>query len=226
MRYMVLLFMAALYGLPAISQEKKASADSTFDNWYYVSREKLYQRLKGVKYDIIFFGNSITENGPWQELVGRKYKVGNRGIGGDNTFGMKARIADVALSKPKKIFLMMGINDIGRGLPASWILANYESIIQIIQKVSPKTRIYVQSVLPLNETVLKYDYLLNSEKAIRDLNTAIRNIAGKYGLVYVDVKEVLADEYMLKKEFTQDGIHVNTEAYIRWVQYLRDKKYL
>lgn len=51
-------------------------------------------------------------------------------------------------------------------------------------------------------------------------------LARRYGVIYIDVKSVLADDYVLKKEFTMDGIHVNTEAYIKWVNYLKANKYL
>lgn len=224
MKKIVMAVLGVLVSLSAFAQDK--SQDSTYNNWYYESREKLYQELNAVKYDVVFFGNSITERGPWQELVGRKYRVGNRGIGGDNTFGMKARIKGAIASKPKKIFLMMGINDVGRGLPTSWSLKNYEEIILIIQKESPKTKIYVQSTLPLNEDVLKYDYLLNKQQRVRDLNKGILELANKYGLVYVDVKSVLANDYVLMKEFTMDGIHINTDAYIKWVDYLKANKFL
>ena len=224
MKKIVMAVLGVLGSLSAFAQDQ--SQDSTYNNWYYESREKLYQELKAVKYDVVFFGNSITERGAWQELVGRKYRVGNRGIGGDNTFGMKARIKGAIASKPKKIFLMMGINDVGRGLPTTWSLKNYEEIIRIIQKESPKTKIYVQSTLPLNEAVLKYDYLLNKEQRVRDLNRGILELANKYSLVYVDVKSVLANDYVLMKEFTMDGIHINTDAYIKWVDYLKANKYL
>lgn len=226
MRKFVVIVFSLLYAVNLLAQTNNTSQDSTYNNWYYVSRENLYQELKHLKYDVVFFGNSITERGPWQELIGRKYKIGNRGIGGDNTFGMKARIADVMKSRPKKIFLMMGINDIGRGLPTEWSLKNYEEIIRIIRNASPKTKIYVQSTLPLNESVLKYDYLLGKEHLIRNLNKGIEDLAEKYNLVYVNVKEALADDYVLKEEYTMDGIHVNTDAYIRWVEYLKAHKYL
>lgn len=213
--------------LTAVAQEKKdLSRDSSYTNWYYASREKLYTALEGTSYDVVFFGNSITEGGPWQELIGRKYTIGNRGIGGDNTFGMKARIAHIVKDKPKRIFLMMGINDVGRGLPTEWTLANWEAIIKIIQRESPKTKIYAQSTLPLNESVLKYDYLLNREAGIRRLNEGIERLAKTYKLTFVNVKEVLADDYILKAEYTGDGIHLNTDGYLRWVKYLKDKNYL
>lgn len=211
----------------AVSQERMSlSRDSSYNNSYYIEKDKLYKELISTKYDVLFFGNSITERGPWQELIGDKYKVGNRGIGGDNTFGMKARIKDAIASKPKKIFLMMGINDIARGLPMTWSLANYEDIIKTILKNSPKTQIYIQSTLPLNEKELRYDYLQGKEQLIRDLNRKIMELASTYKLPYVDVKAVLADDYTLKKEYTTDGIHINTDAYIKWVGYLKENKYL
>lgn len=210
-----------------LSLGKEANAQNTeYKNWYYDSREKLYQTIKGNSYDVIFFGNSITERGPWDELLGAKLKIGNRGIGGDNTYGMKARIADVVSQKPKKIFLMMGINDVGRGLPTESILNNYEEIIEIIREKSPRTKIYIQSVLPMNENKLGYDYLKGKEQQVRALGEGARLIAEKYKLTYVDVKSVLANDYVLKEEYTSDGIHLNTDAYIRWVQFLMDKRYL
>lgn len=217
----IMFVFASINGLYA----QNKAVDSAYNNWYYDSREKLYQHIKGQAVDVIFFGNSITERGPWHELFAQ-YKVANRGIGGDNTFGMKARIGDVMLSKPKKIFLMMGINDIGRGLPTEITLKNWEEIIRIIQKTSPKTKIYVQSTLPLNEKLLKYDYLKGKEQMIRDLNEGLVKLCKRYKLTYVDVKEVLADSYTLKEQYTGDGIHVNTDAYLVWAKYLVDKKFL
>lgn len=206
---------------------KQANAQNTnYKNWYYDSREKLYQAIKHNSYDVIFFGNSITERGPWDELLGAKLKTGNRGIGGDNTYGMKARIADVVSKKPKKIFLMMGINDVGRGLPTAAILKNYEEIIETIRTESPKTKIYIQSVLPMNESRLAYDYLKGKESMVRALGEGAKAIADKYKLTYVDVKSVLANDYVLKEKYTADGIHLNTEAYIEWVKFLKDKRYL
>ena len=226
MKYLILIIGVILNFQDVFSQAAKdMSRDSSYNNWYYDSREKLYQGLKGQKVDIVFFGNSITERGNWHELF-PTYKIANRGIGGDNTFGMKARIADVMLSKPKKIFLMMGINDIGRGHSTAWTLKNYEEIIQIIKKKSPKTKIYLQSTLPLNEPKIQYDYQRGREQNIRALNEGIVQLAKKYKLQYVNVKEVLADDYLLKSEYTEDGIHVNTAAYIKWANYLKEKKYL
>lgn len=210
----------------AYGQEQPKKFNTSYNNWYYVSRDKLYQALKYKPVDVIFFGDSITERGQWAELIGNKYTIGNRGIGGDNTYGMRARIAYTVQAKPKKIFLMMGINDIGRGIPTDSTLRNYEEIIQIIQKESPKTKIYVQSTLPLNEAKLTVKNQFGKEQYVRNLNAGIVELAKKYNLTFVNLKDVLGQDYILKPEFTNDGIHVNTEAYIEWVKYLKEKKYL
>lgn len=216
---LLVIGMAPLYA-------QETAVDTSYNHWYYVSREKLYQKLKETAYDVVFFGNSITEQGPWQELIGRGYKVGNRGIGGDHSYGMKARVADVVRSKPKKIFLMMGINDIARGFSVAEILKNYDAIISTVKKQSPGTKIYVQSTLPFNEELYRADNLRGKKGVIADLNKGIKALAKKHRIPYVDVKKVLADGHVLKKKYTTDGLHLTTEGYIRWVDYLKDKKYL
>lgn len=218
----ILLSSSSLFG----QESKGVAIDSSYKNWYYDARANLYSKLEKKKVDIVFFGNSITEHGPWHELVGFKYRIGNRGIGGDNTFGMKARILNAISSKPKKIFLMMGINDVGRGLPTAVTAKNYEDIILIIKKYSPNTKIYIQSTLPMNESLLKYDYLKGKEALVRAQNETLEKLSAKYKLTYVNVKEVLADDYNLKSTFTTDGIHLNADGYIVWANYLKKKKYI
>lgn len=199
--------------------------DSSYHNWYYDVRVELYDKIHD-KVDIAFIGNSITEKGEWHEMLPDK-KIANRGIGGDNTFGILARLDGVIRQKPSKIFLMAGINDLGRGLSPQVIASNYQRIIQKLQTALPKTKIYVQSVLPLNDAVLKYDYLKNKNSKVTELNGLIRELAAKNHLVYIDLHPVMSNSNgELRKEFTMDGIHLNTEAYIAWVDFLKSKKIL
>ena len=187
---------------------------------------ELFASLPAERNAIVFLGNSITERGQWHELLPGAV-IMNRGIGGDNTFGVLARLDDILKYQPKKIFLLIGINDIGRGLPVEVITSNYKRIVERIVSSSPRTKLYVQSVLPMNDTVLKYDYLKNKKDTILTLNQNIRNIAVAKNLQYINLHEVFADEKgNLKTAYTMDGIHINPAAYAAWVKYLKDKKYL
>lgn len=220
--------LAILAGInTAAAQQAAKKIDSSYNNTYYQGRMEIFRTLPVQKGAIVFLGNSITERAQWGELLPGKAIV-NRGIGGDNSFGVLARLDTILLSKPSKLFLDIGINDIGRGLPVAVIAANYERILNRTRQLSPKTKIYAQSILPMNEAVLKAEYLKNKKAIIVELNTAIKAIAAKYGATYVDLhNDVFADvNDDLQADLTVDGIHLAPKAYVLWVDYLRAKKYL
>lgn len=216
-----LLFLAA-----TINAQEVKKIDSSYANTYYQGRMELFNTLPAPKNAIVFLGNSITERGAWSELL-PGHHIMNRGIGGDNTFGVLARLQGVVKAKPKKLFLLIGINDLSRSLPREVILHNYERIIAYIAANSPKTKIFVQSVLPLNEPLTTAAYLKNKKDSILQLNVGIQAIAEKHNLPYINLHEIFADANGdLKKEYTADGIHLRPAAYVLWVDYLKKKKYL
>ena len=200
--------------------------DSSYQNSYYNGRMELFESLGGQKGAIVFLGNSLTERGQWGELLPGKL-VMNRGIGGDNTFGLLARLIDVLKYKPKKIFLLIGINDIARGFPVLVTVNNYRRLIGQVKAVSPATQLYIQSVLPLNEGLLKADYLKGKKDSITELNKAIKALAGDFKVTYVDLHPIVSnDKGELKEELTLDGIHLRPAAYVLWINELKRKKYL
>ena len=200
--------------------------DSSYANWYYQARFELYNKLTDKKVDIVFLGNSITERGDWHELIPGK-RIANRGIGGDNSFGVLARLDGIVAQQPSKIFMMVGINDLGRGLPVEVIVNNYRRIIDRLKAGLPKATLFVQSVLPLNEEIIKYPYLKGKNVKVKELNEELKKLALQYGLTFINLHEALADaKGELKKEFTMDGIHLKTDAYLAWVEYLKKNNYL
>ncbi|MDF2189639.1 GDSL-type esterase/lipase family protein [Paraflavitalea sp. CAU 1676] len=210
----------------SLAQEPPKKIDSSYNNTYYQGRMELFNTLPLQQKGIVFLGNSITERGNWSELLPGQ-KIMNRGIGGDNTFGVLARLDMVVKANPKKVFLLIGINDLSRALPREVILHNYERIINYIRTNAPKTTLYVQSVLPLYEPLTTAAYLKNKKDSILQLNVGIKALADKYKLTYINLHEVLADgNGDLKKEYTADGIHLRPAAYVLWVDFLRKKKYL
>lgn len=218
-----LLLAACLLPLLGSAQQK---IDSSYNNWYYEGRMDLYNQLNNQPADILFLGNSITERGEWAELLpGRK--IANRGIGGDNTFGVLARLDAVIKQRPRKIFLLIGINDIGRGLPTEVILNNYHRIVTKLTQGLPETKLIIQSVLPMNEGKLPYDYLKGKAEKVKALNEGIVNIAKEFNLPYLNLHELFADEKgELKATYTKDGIHLEPAAYVDWVNWLKQKKQL
>src|SRR5688572_15846507 len=66
---------------------------------YHQERLALFKTEPVTKGKIIFLGNSITEFGNWKKLLNDSSII-NRGIAGDNTFGVLARLEDVITRQP------------------------------------------------------------------------------------------------------------------------------
>ena len=136
----ILLLLVSMAGN---AQERKYST-------FYYQRATLFEELPVTSKDIIFLGNSITNGAEWSELFSNKH-VKNRGISGDICMGVYDRLDAVLKGKPAKIFLLIGINDVSRGTSADTIVGYIGMIAAKIKKDSPKTRLYLQSVLPVSD---------------------------------------------------------------------------
>lgn len=220
--------LVAIFMLAVDAYAQNLKIDSTYANWYYLQRLAYFNDMPPVKNAIIFLGNSITERGEWQELLaGSKYPIINRGIGGDNSFGILARINEVLREKPKAIFLMDGINDQFRRLPQEVSVYNYRRMIRKIKAVSPKTKIYIESALPINEALTTEPYTKGRNVLVPELNVKIKAMAAEEGVTYIDICPLFEDKNgVLKPEFSVDGVHLKPAAYIDWVAFLKSKRYL
>uniref|UniRef100_UPI003216354B GDSL-type esterase/lipase family protein n=1 Tax=uncultured Draconibacterium sp. TaxID=1573823 RepID=UPI003216354B len=210
-----LLLAATLLSEPTKAQNK-LPYDTTYTFAHYKVRRAFYEGLPNRKNEIVFLGNSITEKGDWNELFQNK-RIINRGIGGDVCFGLLNRLNEVVSSKPKSIFLMIGINDIGRGVPEDVIAGKIQEIITTIKQKSPKTRVFLQSVLPINEKIIWYDYMKNKSDQIAKLNEKLKMVAKKEGIPYLDLYSKFADKNgQLLPHLTADGIHLSAAGYLEW----------
>ncbi|WP_312333817.1 GDSL-type esterase/lipase family protein [Sphingobacterium sp.] len=223
-------FLIGIY-LSVFSQSLSAQEtkiDSSYANWYYQQRMAYFEQSPTIKGAIVFLGNSITERAEWQELLAdSRYPVLNRGIGGDNSFGILARIDEVLRGRPRTIFLMDGINDQFRKLPQEVSVNNYKRIIKRIKKISPKTLIYLQSALPINEGLTKEPYTKGRNVLVPILNEKLRQLAADENIPFVDLCPLFQDnEGKLSTIYSADGVHLIPSAYIKWVQLLKEKKYL
>ncbi|MEG2240125.1 MAG: GDSL-type esterase/lipase family protein [Alistipes sp.] len=198
-----------------------------FHNTYYDARRTAHNEEGLQQGAIIFLGNSITEQGWWRLLLKRS-DVENRGIGGDNTYGMIDRLPEVLKSQPRKIFLMAGINDLTGGYAVDTIVNNIAKMADMIHTTVPTCKLYIQSVLPLNLKRLAYAGLQGHNPKVKELNVRLETLCRtKSWCTFVDIAPLLSDEQgELRIDLTKDGIHLHPEGYVIWVNYLKTQKYL
>lgn len=157
--------------------------------------------------DTVFLGDSITEGGSWDELF-PKSKVRNRGIGGDVTTGVLARLNQITDGQPAQIFLMIGTNDVFGGVSNAEIKDNINRIIETVHLASPQTDIFVQSILPRDKRYQDSIELLNSS-----LETAISGKA-----TWVNLYPLFLDEAgtSIDNLLSNDELHLLGQGYLVW----------
>ena len=123
----------------------------------------------------------------------------------------------------KKVFIMLGMNDIGlSGVDGA--MENANTLIGNIKKNSPDVTFYIESVTPMIPSA-EGDVLNNTK--IRELDERLEQFANENGYQYLDLYHALADEDgCLPLEYCGDpdgqGIHFTDEACELWVQYLKE----
>lgn len=188
---------------------------------YWDQKTSLFEILPIDNSDIVFLGNSITDGGEFSELFGMP-NIKNRGIRSDVIPGVMKRLDQVTKGHPKKIFLLIGINDVSHNLSVDKLADRYETLVKKIRKESPETKLYVQSVMPVNNSFGRYKALIGKEKTIRQFNDRIKDIAIRNGATYVNLWPCLADEKgNLKRAYTNDGLHLTGAGYKAWSDGIR-----
>lgn len=126
-----------------------AGAQNHFPYWH--QRVALFDTFTGnQRKDVVLLGDSITNGCEWFELFGNR-RVKNRGINGDTSVGVYDRLPSTLAGQPAKVFLMIGTNDLANGAPVDSVARMMERIIARTKELSPRTKLYVQSLLPVND---------------------------------------------------------------------------
>jgi len=128
---------------------------ATHNEWTSKNYPKMIKSFKANPlrlHDIVFVGNSITSQGRnWGERLNNK-AIKNRGIAGDVTDGLIARLGEINYIKPTAVFIEIGINDLlNDTLSPERTAKNIIRITKIIHQQNPKTKIFVETVFPTSK---------------------------------------------------------------------------
>lgn len=124
-----------------------------------------------------------------------------------------------------KIYIMMGINEVGSGTAESFA-QTYGEVVARLQELQPDAVIYIQSILKVSQARSdKGDYINN--EAIQARNDALSQLADGEKVFYLDVNAALCDENgALISDYTFDGVHLKAKYISLWEEFLRDNAVL
>ena len=96
-----------------------------------------------------------------------------------------------------------------------------------IQNESPRTKIYLHTLMPVNHTFGKFKNHYGKDEHILFVNDVIRKMADNKKVFVIDLyPNFLDNDNRMKTEFTHDGLHLTAAGYQVWKKILTEGRYL
>ncbi|MEG1139196.1 MAG: GDSL-type esterase/lipase family protein [Lachnospiraceae bacterium] len=120
-----------------------------------------------------------------------------------------------------KIYIMLGINELGRGTPSSY-QEQFRDVVNEIRKLQPNAIIFIQSIMHVTDGKDKQgSYINNSE--INKRNKKLKKLASqKENVYYIDENEVFdkPGTHKLNPKYTTDGVHIKAQYIDIWRDFI------
>ncbi len=217
-----------------ITYEKK----QTDSPWYTdpgkipLTTEYDYQKVKNDYFDdAVFIGDSrIVGMNDYSGLTNATffaktgltiYNLLDEKFVQDPNTGKTVTVSDMLQNyKYGKIYLMVGINELGTGGTERFAQA-YKEVLGKMRKWQPDAVIYVQSIMGVSPQKDRTDDVFNNTN-IRDKNCAIAKLTDGIHIFYLNIQEIYEDEnHALSQDLTFDEVHLYAQYYDKWVNYLK-----
>ena len=170
--------------------------------------------------NFVFLGDSLTDFYPLEEFYD-ELPVVNSGVSGYQTTDILSRIDSmVAIYNPTKVFLLIGTNDIQNNRSEDEIVNNIKKIIDKIHEVRPKTKIYLESLLPVNnsnDSKINHDMVGKREnKTIQSINKKLKKYAEEENITFINLyDEFVNDNNEMTLKYTEEGLHLSSLGYLK-----------
>ena len=193
------------------------SAQQPRDWAQYGRYERQNAALAGEPVEVVFMGNSITDNwiGADPDFFARNGFV-DRGISGQTTAEMLARFRrDVIDLNPKAVVILAGINDIAQNNGAIKLENVFGNIVSMCDLARYNgIKVVLCSLLPCDRFSWRPE--MDPAEEVRRLNTMLERYAAEQKIPYVDYHRALDNgSGGMSEEFSQDGCHPVLSGYLR-----------
>jgi lysophospholipase L1-like esterase len=229
------------------SPEAALSSEAELPPRYQLSYEQWVSQLQQEAISIaqhhpdrlnILAGDSLSLWFP-VELLPQKITWLNQGISGETSLGLLRRLKLFDRTQPRTVFVMIGINDLIRGVSDETLIANQREILRHLKKAHPNTRIVLQSILPHGGDRAVQRYVMSTvgdpapeqnprplwvdrlpaipNDFIRKLNQRLEALTREEKVDYLDLHRFFIDSAgNLDETLTTDGLHLSGKGYEVW----------
>jgi len=132
--------------------------------------------------------------------------------------GAGSLIQQMAAEQYGKIYILLGINEIG--YDADVFKGQYADMLDTIMEQQPDADIYIMGLSPVSEYKSSTDKTFTMTR-VRLYNEKLLELAQEKDCYYIDLVDALADETgYLPANVTSDGVHFSAAHYQVWSEYL------
>ena len=122
--------------------------------------------------------------------------------------------------KYRKIYFLLGMNELGEPDTTAFRM-QYMKDLKKIRRLQPHAIIYIQGIFHVSGKRSSSDPAFNN-RAVVQRNEAISTLANGHDIFYIEPSEAVCDENGdMIAEYTNDGIHLTSEHYPIWRDYLK-----
>lgn len=155
--------------------------------WHTPVQLGIYALSSVKQADIVMLGDSLTEKFPWREITGCSNLI-NRGIGGETSDDVLARVATINALHPKIVFLTIGTNDAKLNIPFNETLWNIGAITKALSPAKVQVTLPPAIYGEAQSTIAALYYAQNRETPLFDANDS------------------------------EDGVHLTAKGYLPWLK--------
>ena len=204
----VLLLAAGIVAAVLLAQAKEEQNTAQMVAEYRAAKRQRYeqenQQYADYEVEVAFLGDSLTDGYDLAKYY-PQYVTANRGIGGDTTYDLQARLpVSVYDLKPQVVVMLIGANN------PETMLENYEDILIGLRDNLPDTKVVLLSMTAMGG---EHWGRWNGQACLN--NVSIRLLAEKYGYTYGDLYTPLFDVNTgeVREGYTVDGGHFTPKGY-------------
>src|SRR5260221_14773515 len=181
--------------------------------------------------DSYTIGTSVSESERWpNQLVaalaatspGLRFElVANLGVDGFTSRDVidreLPRLADLA---PGFVTLLVGVNDVVQGVPATTFEANAARIVDVVLGLVPPARVLVVTTPDYTVTPAGADFgdPAAQSAGIRRNNAILARLAETAGITVIDIHDISLEAAADRSLVARDGLHPTGAQYARWVE--------
>ena len=211
LKTLVLFFIVAVLFIFAFMY---ARDNNLLENVFHIKpqvRVKVEEKeVKTMDYNYLFIGDYHTEGLDFDGFYKPYVKISNDDY---TTSIILDDLRDyIYVYNPTHVFIELGSNELTDENSISEIVNNLKRIVRGIQNNRSLANIYVESLYPINDTIDEFNSDLSIE-LIKKANIEVKSMCKSLDVNYIDMYDELIEDDLLKEEYTDDGIKLNSDGY-------------